>query len=255
MVSSDLLRALRYVAMVEEGGGQLDAEALNAWMAAPSGEGLAKWARYEVPLDVLLDFAPGYAEYMTFVGWAEINPVRLTSVGRAVLKAAESTTNSSAGDDPRVIVLSPDDPMNALKATAAVVGIAEGLLVDPYFGDDLLSWLTEATTITRVLTCRREKDRRSLGMLLEAAASMGRELEIRCLPVKALHDRYLVDAEGAVSMMGASLNGLHANFTVVVPLPEPAAQAVRSYVESKWNEAVRVEPAGIRDEPDRSPEQ
>jgi hypothetical protein len=123
-----------------------------------------------VPLDVLIDFTPGCVEYLAFVGWARMKPVRLTSVGKAVLKSAEAETSKSVSCHPEVIVLSPDDPMNAMKATAAVAGVREGLLVDPYFVDDLLSWLTEATSITRVPTCRREKDRRQLAMLLDAAA-------------------------------------------------------------------------------------
>lgn len=49
-------------------------------------------------------------------------------------------------------------------------------------------------------------------------------------------------------MIGASLNGLHRNFTALVRLPDPAAGAIRARVEEDWNRAARVEPQDIKAE-------
>lgn len=247
LIHPDLLRALRYSALVEDGGGDLAADELDAWMAAPTGKGLANWAVLGVPLDLVMEGATGYADYLALVGWVRFRPLRVTSVGRAVLNVGGAASAEAVDKNPDVIVLSPDDPMNAVKMTNAVAGARDGLLVDPYFEDELFAWLFDTTSIARVLTCRKQGDRRRLGLLLAGARSAGRSLEVRCLPPKALHDRYLVDGDGRVSMIGSSLNGLHANFTLVVPLPEPAAGSVRSFVDARWKAAERVEPAGMRE--------
>lgn len=123
------------------------------------------------------------------------------------------------------------------------------MLVDPYFSDDLFEWLYSSTSLSRVLLCRRPENLTVLSLFLGGVERAGaRALEVRYLEPRELHDRYLVGRDGAVSMIGASLNGLHRNFTAIVRLPDPAGEAIRARVEEDWSRAARVEPQAIRAE-------
>lgn len=200
-----------------------------------------------------VNYAPqaDLAGYFAQVGWiSNASPRKLTPVGRAVVKAvaahAEVTVEAA-------VVLSPDDPLNLGLLTREIAAAKDGLLVDPYFSDDLFDWLYSSTSLSRVLLCRKPENLTVLGLFLGGLEQAGeRTLEVRHLPLRALHDRYVVGSDGAVSMIGASLNGLHRNFTALVRLPDPAAEAVRSRMEQEWARATKVVPQRFKNPPPAS---
>lgn len=253
-IPEHLLRVLRYIDLVEHGGGHLTdrdidvfsiAEVPESGAAGYFGNGLsARLSTY-----ALLS-GSGVSDYMRAVGWLTDMPPRLTSAGRAIVAAAQESQDRAADDAAGLAVLSPTDPLNLASLTRSIASARGGTLVDPYFTDDLFPWLIEATSIARVLLCREKAKRSVLGFYSGGAATSGRPLEIRCLGPRELHDRYLIAEDESVSMIGASLNGLHRNFTAIVPIPDPAATAVREYVRERWEEADPIEPRTELAQPD-----
>ena len=265
VVSSDLLRVLRYIALVDEGGGSLSNSQIDAYANTESVELLTQAQAFpEFGLSAqtwrLLRFGTSsstraevaeVARYFVKVGWISqresVGGRRLTSVGRALVKAM---TTRKDDESEVAVVLSPDDPLNVGVLTREMQAAKEGLLVDPYFSDDLFEWLWRSTSLTRVLLCRRPEKLRVLEVLLGGLEQLDdRALEIRYLPPRSLHDRYVIGADQAVSMIGASLNGLHRNFTALVPMPDPSATAVREKMEQHWSKAIPVKAQQLKTEP------
>jgi hypothetical protein len=259
-IPDHVLRVLRYVALVEDGGARL------------TTFGIDRYAGQEVParvnlLDRLLASSNWFAmnqmgsmaDYFLRVGWLDPKTFGLTSIGRAIVKATAERSEEAATS---AVILSPSDPLNYAVLTREVAAARSGLLLDPYATFEYLAWLYQSTSIVRLLIGRDENGRRdsenqasmrlALGGIERAG---GRALEVRQLPRDSLHDRVLIGEDDSVSLMGASLNGLHKNFTAIVPLPEPAATALREYVEGLWAKAVRLEPQpDLRQQPDLRPE-
>lgn len=240
LISDDLLQTLRYLRMVNDGGAAVERHDLDAWAHLPppsshTAGGLGYGLIYSLD-------RRDYAEYLLGVGWAAGNPMRITAVGRAVLKSHDGAHAGGPDNERALVILSPSDPLNLVALTSAVAAAKAGTLVDPYFSDDLFAWLLEATSIERVLLCRSDDKRATLRLVAGAAERAGRSLEIRCLPRRDLHDRFLLSEAGSVSSIGSSFNGVNRNFTTIAPMPEPAAQAIRDYVDARWEEAARIEP-------------
>lgn len=240
--------ALRYIHAVDEGGGHLTDQNIDNYIecSAPSDQALymrSTLAQFEA---LFRAAASGnqHASYMRTVGWINSRSVgpRLTNIGRAIVTAIEKGGSSRSSDPEGVVLLSPDDPLNLGVLTREVAAAKDGLLVDAYFSDELVSWLWQSTSITRVLMCRSDEKCTDLRLYLGGLERAGRQIEFRVLPRGELHDRYLIGADGKVSMIGASLNGLHRNFTAIIEVSDPGASAIRDYVNAKWNSAKRVEP-------------
>lgn len=248
------LRALRYVALVERGGAAVSSRQLNEFIevdAPEIGKARLLGAGLSYQLQSLMRSAYQYGEahvdYLKRMGWvSDENGCRLTRVGRAIVAASEGEATGTETSD-GIVILSPDDPLNLGALTADVSAGRAGLLVDPYFDDSLVDWLARSTSIARVLMCRREDKCDALKFYLGGLERTGRSVEFRILEPRRLHDRYLIGEDGKVSMIGASLNGLHRNFTAIIEVPSPGAEAIRAEVEARWNEASPVEPvADIR---------
>jgi hypothetical protein len=56
----------------------------------------------------------------------------------------------------------------------------------------------------------------------------------------ALHDRLIVGEDGEVWTLGASLNSVATTSTVVVPVPQAGADALRQQAEKLWADAEQV---------------
>lgn len=246
-IDARYVTALRYIHAVDEGGGHLSDQNIDQFIecAAPSMQTLAMGplAQFGALIRVA-STANQHASYMQAVGWINHHSTgpRLTNVGRALVTVIEDNAGSLDADPEGVVILSPNDPLNLGVLTREVSAAKEGLLVDAYFSDELVSWLWQSTSINRVLMCRSEEKCADLRLYLGGLERAGRELEFRVLPRGDLHDRYLIGADGKVSMIGASLNGLHRNFTAIVEIPDPGASAIRYQIDAKWHQAKRVEP-------------
>ncbi|QJW36462.1 hypothetical protein [Cellulosimicrobium protaetiae] len=245
LIPDHLVRVLRYVDLIDRGGGVLSDHDIDAFASSPPPSATISMSSTEylrTRLGFMLD--RGTAQYMQDVGWLNhsITSPRLTSAGRAIVKVLAVPDAEPDQDGESVTVLSPDDALNLFSLTGAIAEARSGMLADPYFQDQLVPWLMSSTSIKRLLLCRKPKDRALLELGAGAALQDGRDLEIRCLPPTAFHDRYLLAEDDSVSMIGASLNGLHKYFTVIVPVPEPGAAAVREYLEEKWESAEVIEP-------------
>lgn len=239
LISNDLLRALRYLQLVNDAGAGVSGTHLDAWLNVTPPVELSRLDSTIRQFELLIGRDYGYAEYIDMVGWAQGEPMHLTPAGRAIVKAHEGVDET---DGQGLVILSPQDPLNLVTLTGTIAQAKAGLLVDPYFTDDLFPWLIESTSIARVLLCRDPGKRSSLPLLAGAAVASGRNLSVRCLPARALHDRFLVAEGGAVSTIGASLNGMSRHFTTITRLPEAGEAPVRDFVEEKWRKAQPVEP-------------
>ena len=214
VVSAEHLRALRYIALVERGGGRLLDSQIDLYIETePPSQDTWAVAWHTSRMSRLL-VRGGYglsthADFMESLGW--IRPEkwdgpRLSSIGHAIVRASEE---ADVAEPEGVVLLSPDDPLNLGVLTAEVAAAKGGALVSYYLGG------------------------------LERA---GRKIDFRILPRGSLHDRYLIGEDGKVSMIGASLNGLHRNFTAIIEVPEPGAAAIRVEVDRKWGDALPVTP-------------
>ncbi len=245
LIPERLLRALRYVDMVERGGGQLTDSKIEAFVSTPPPEpGFLLSTERRLMRSFMFVQTEGIAEYMRDLGWISGQPPRLTDVGRAIVNASHRDDGDLGPEEHEgeTVVLSPEDPLNLLSLTGAVGAAKSGMLVDPYFKDDYVLWLLESTSIERLLLCRARSERSRLALAAGAAEKLHRRIEIRCLPRSAVHDRYLISEDGSVSMIGASINGLHKHFTVIARVNEPGSSAIREYVERKWTEAEKIKP-------------
>lgn len=247
VVSAEHLRALRYIALVERGGGRLLDSQIDLYIETePPSQDTWAVAWHTSRMSRLL-VRGGYglsthADFMESLGW--IRPEkwdgpRLSSIGHAIVRASEE---ADVAEPEGVVLLSPDDPLNLGVLTAEVAAAKGGALVDPYFDDRLVAWLANSTSIARVLMCRSVEACDALSYYLGGLERAGRKIDFRILPRGSLHDRYLIGEDGKVSMIGASLNGLHRNFTAIIEVPEPGAAAIRGEVDRKWGDALPVTP-------------
>lgn len=242
LVPPHLLRALRYLELVERGDGSVDSIRLDLYVSTdPPNAGWSYKSSLESLHSLLSAGLIGVSDYLRRVGWIEDDIVwcRLSDTGRAIVRA--STARSESDEGHGITVLSPSDPLNLLALTRAIAGAKAGTLVDPYFKDEHLTWLIEATSISKLLLGRKSDSAAALGLAIDAARGRGRSLEIRYLPPRTLHDRYLIAEDTSVSTIGASINGLNRNFTVLTPVPDPGAPAIRRFVEEQWKAATQVE--------------
>jgi hypothetical protein len=74
------------------------------------------------------------------------------------------------------------------------------------------------------------------------SASLPRPIEIRASADTAIHDRLIVGEHGEVWSLGASLNSIGSVNTMIIPVPEVGATALRAQAEELWGKA---EPVGI----------
>ncbi|GAA4853271.1 hypothetical protein GCM10023221_36510 [Luteimicrobium xylanilyticum] len=242
-VPDDLLRIAQYVGLAEDAGYPLSERQLWTYAETPLPRRTTDLARLGIfgGRGALVDAVP----YMRRVGWIltlEDGTVRLTALGRAVAKSGTTGVLAEAPAPVGLVILSPDDPLNLATLTRSIAGAGAGMLVDPYFQDDMFEWLMSSTSIDRVLLGRKATKLGSLPFIAGAAAKMGRGLSVRYLPPDRMHDRYLVAENGDLSMIGASLNGVHRNDTAIMRVPAPGAATIKRRLANLWDQAMPVEP-------------
>ncbi|WP_203666792.1 hypothetical protein [Cellulomonas pakistanensis] len=87
LISADLLRALRYLNLVNESGAGVPGNHLDAWLNVTPPVELSRLDSSMRQFELLIGRDYGYAEYIDMVGRAEGEPMRLTATGRAIARA------------------------------------------------------------------------------------------------------------------------------------------------------------------------
>jgi hypothetical protein len=255
-LSPHVLRTLWYVDVLHTRGVIVTAAELDTFaIAEPPREALRHIWQFALGFnETALRKADPVAGYLFNIGWikADGNGIELTAKGRAVLTTAGDEGSFRQAGEPEVvdIVLNPDDPMVFTHLTRRAVEAGAGMLVDPYFKADMLEWLTEATTLARVLISKKASGQeRPLMAVALATLPRGNAVEVRFTESTDLHDRCLIAEDGAVRLIGASVTGIGRNQTSILA-PDPAIMnAYRVRYENLWNSAERIEPQPVRTPP------
>jgi len=166
--------------------------------------------------------------------------LRLTDLGRALLRDRDQDSPTDEGVS--VVVLQAHDPLAYPILVGQLANAGAGLLADPYLKIDGLNRLVVSTQLTRVLVSGKSNNNGELSAMQTYldSSSLPRPIEVR--KSTELHDRVLLNEDGAVLTIGTSLNGIGRTTTVMTPMPSPARQSLRAEYERLWTEAVLVGP-------------
>lgn len=161
--------------------------------------------------------------------------LEVARLGRAMLQTVENEVANL--EDPTVLYLSSDDPLAYPLLVGALSEADSGLLVDPWLKAEHVVTLHEHTTINRLLVGRGDRHRSAnaaISLYLDSTEK-GEEVEVRMSD--ELHDRLLITQDGAVSMLGTSLNGVGRKTTILLSVPQLAAGQLHDHYERLWQEA------------------
>lgn len=194
--------------------------------------------------------------YLGRMGWLEpsrgAERVHLTDLGRALLVGLrmEAPGELRQRDHEVAIVLAPDDDIAYLELTGVFASAGAGLLVDPYFKADMLSWLISATPITRLLLDGQKGEVPKIEVALHALGKMpgADRVEVRASDSKAMHDRCLVHADRTVRLVGTSLTGVGKHLSTITQLPVAASKPFLKHIDQLWSKAEPVSGKPMRRE-------
>lgn len=172
---------------------------------------------------------------------AQDNRFRSTSLGRALLAAANEQEAMLEASPPLAIVLKQDDEFALATVMAKIAEIGPGSLVDPYLRMEGFVQLAQHARITRIITGPKTADGR-LQALSAGRAALEDVDVIEVLPeirvVDVFHDRYLIPDIGPIWMFGTSLNGVGKRASAMVQVAEePGGRAIRAAVQDEWARA------------------
>jgi hypothetical protein len=252
LVPEHVKRALAYLHLLNRCGLDPPRRRVEDFALTPSPGGPR---RVLVPESLLAGFgttrpAEPVVDYLTAMGWAEIIPgpeenVHLTPLGEAFLLGLEPRGSGEADTAVADVALEPQDPLVYVHLTRYLAQAGAGMLVDPYFKAESVPWLTETTSIRRVLVSSRhtkaERDLKLLGVAL-ATVPNAAQLEVRHTSSKELHDRCVISDEGAIRIIGSSVTGVGKNLTSVITPTSEVARIYHDKYEKLWNTATAVTP-------------
>lgn len=182
-------------------------------------------------------------EHLEHLAWISSldERLRLTDLGRALLRGADQ--EDIIEPEASAVILNSQDPFAYAKLVGHLAKAGAGLLVDPYFRLGQLMTILNGTSISRVLISKQHKrskaDRAELEIALDSA-SLPRPIQIRASGDTAIHDRLIVGEHGEVWSLGASLNSIGSVNTMIIPVPEVGATAIRAQAEELWGKAELV---------------
>ena len=246
IVTDDQHRALAFVEATTTYGYRPSSEVL-AWHASPKPRG-GLVPRWNVVIGRALSqtFASLYeangepesvVDHLVRLGWLakRSDGLELTPLGRALLLAAERIEERSEAG---VVVLDSRDPLAPGRLMGELAGFGRTLLIDPYFKIDSLFPLLELTDVDRVLMSKRQKDSRQVRAQIAtvlASSQLPRPIEMRAGDDQDQHDRFVLAEDGRVFTIGTSLSGVGGSITLLCPIPEAAAAAVRTRADEWWS--------------------
>lgn len=248
IVPAAALRGLKYLELLSETDTGVSGDHLDAFVRWPNPRLLPKLVDYNPYWDDMGDFHVKQPEsattYFIAMGWAyadtDSEEIRITTIGKAFAYAAmrDPAATDSA---PIVVRIDPSDPVAYARVFAAIDGMDDVMVVDPYLREAELFDLAGVPSVTRVLTSRKGKlDKSHVASLVTEKA----RFDVRFLD-NELHDRWLIPKTGPLRMLGSSLNSIDTRPGVIVPLSEPAAVgAVRKDYDELWEKATPAKPSG-----------
>jgi hypothetical protein len=130
--------------------------------------------------------------------------------------------------------------MSQVELAQATSNAGAGMLLDPYLKPEALLWLITSTEITRALI---KPPRGGIGPFQVALGyTRGSErIDIRVTSTDEFHDRSIVGADGAVTLMGTSVNGLDRHLSSLTTLTAEDGASLRARYESLYSAAERIE--------------
>lgn len=182
--------------------------------------------------------AEKFADHLIRLGWVERDShggLALTPLGRSLLRSAEASENESGAYD--VVVLDANNELSYPILVQKLAEVGDAILIDPYLRVDQLLAVRAYTTVSRVLVSNQlsQEDRIAMAVLVEN--STDQLLELRMADRGVLHDRMVLGERHAFTI-GTSINTVGKQHpTVLTPLPEVAADAMRRHAHKWWNDA------------------
>lgn len=202
---------------------------------------------------------PSFTDYSEKLGWIKAagpaRDFRLTNLGVAFAAALDAPVILEEGEYAEII-MRPEDPFGYAKVVAKFASLGPGLIVDAYLKVEQFIELRSATSINRYLVGDRELGSKQQGNrrreTMQFALGQAQETTMRLSP--DLHDRYFIpDEAGPIWTLGISMNGVKKHFSVLTRLEGGAADAIREFVQTKWDVAdallPREQDAGNDEEP------
>lgn len=155
----------------------------------------------------------------------------LTPLSRALLRA--DVLEQMDEDNAQVVVLGGDDPLAYGRLLGHIAEAGDVLVVDSWLKPEQLLDLLTRTDATRFLVCGTRRSEEVAMQAILALPDWPAGIELRKTAPKTLHDRYLV-SDSVVYSLGTSLNSVGQNPTLLIQLPEIAADPVRAAAEAWW---------------------
>jgi hypothetical protein len=234
-------RGLAYVRAVSERGYSLSKSEFDAYVEKPERvlpklyPAISKLVDDAVSQIVGMRVSEGenVRQWLVRVRWLEekADSVRLTSLGKAVLEAAEGEERQ--GEPATEVVLLPTDELAYSRVLGAIAGMGASALIDPYLDVDALRDVVNFTGVTRILVGTDPARCAGVGVALRA---LGCESKVEARSSGEFHDRFVIGDDSGVAMLGTSLNGVGKRVTVMVRLSEAVAiAAVKEAFRKAWD--------------------
>lgn len=249
-------RALAYLAAATHAGGILSADDLEAYLSAPEKfkpqyQSLFTESIYGSIASMAdaigrgKQVSPGetWGDYLVRVRWAvaDKRSMRLTEVGRNILRHTERPVMDVNGDDPIAVIIDPKDPFAHIRVFELIASHGGGMLVDPYLGAKELIDVLSIPSVRRVLTGSKKKKEHAL--MTKALGVANDPPEVRWVPQEELHDRFFIPGSGNVLTFGSSLNTLTKRPGVVIPFGDPTLTgAIRTAYGALWDMGIELAP-------------
>ena len=180
------------------------------------------------------------ANYLEEMRWIEgeddnATGVRLSSLGRAVLKALDEEQKKA--EPPEMVVLDDRSPLSYARLIREVSRLGECMIADPYFRLESLKDVVAHTACTRLLTSKQIGDEELAGLAVavrDLSAEANRTVDARVSSDREFHDRFVIPLAGPVLFVGVSFGGIRKNFSIMGKINEPIASIIREKYEAFW---------------------
>lgn len=243
-LDDDVLRVLAFIDQAERGGAAPTVYDIDAFGSHPKPPRTPNPFQLAAMSSMRRMFADtgrleGVSRWLEETGMISIRrpdgEVRLTPLGRAMTRSARLGESDT-------VLLDPNDELSYPQLARALSTSEDFLFADPYVRLEQVHQLLAHTRVARILTSEKAVDDGELeGIRALVSGQTDRTVEVRVSSNESFHDRYAMEPNGRVFMLGASLNGLQKNVTVLAPLTDPdIGRAVIDHHEQLWQEAEPV---------------